>query len=76
MWVVGHLGVGGAPLRLETNMHRLESLRRYFDEWQEQGYATRPGWYDEYIDKRINDLTNVDLLSLLDSLDPLDLQDN
>ncbi len=57
-------------------MHRLESLRRYFDEWQAQGYATRPDWYDEYIDKRINDLTNVELLSLLDSLDPLDLQDN
>ena len=57
-------------------MHRLESLRRYFDEWQAQGYAIRPDWYDEYNDKRIHDLTNVELLSLLDSLDPLDLQDN
>lgn len=57
-------------------MNRLESLRRYFDEWQAQGHENRPDWYDEYVDKRINDLTNVELLALLDSLDSFDLQDN
>jgi len=66
---VEHLGVGGAPLRLEITVRRLESLRHYFDEWQAQGYANRPDWYDECIDNRINSLTNVELLELLDTVD-------
>ena len=71
-----HLVLAGHLYAWRQTCTRLESLRRYFDEWQEQGYATRPGWYDEYIDKRINDLTNVDLLELLDTVYPLHLQDN
>lgn len=50
----------------ELEMNRLEKLRSYFDEWQNQGHETRPDWYDEYIDKRINSLTNVELIELLD----------
>ena len=50
-------------------MNRLERLRNYFDDWQAQGHDTRPNWYDEYIDKRINDLTNAELLELLDTDD-------
>ena len=47
-------------------MSLLESLRCYFDEWQAQGHETRPSWYDTYIDEKINSLTNVELLELLD----------
>lgn len=50
-------------------MNRLERLRNYFDDWQAQGHDTRPSWYDVYIDNRINRLTNVELLELLDTVD-------
>lgn len=35
-------------------MSRLETLRKYFDDWQAQGYGTRPSWMDAQIDERIN----------------------
>ena len=50
-------------------MNRLERLRSYFDECQAQGHETRPDWYDDYIDNRINALTNVELLELLDTVE-------
>lgn len=50
-------------------MPRLERLREYFNDWQERGYFERPSWYDDYIDKRINELTHVDLLEILDDLE-------
>lgn len=49
-------------------MTQLEKLRKYFDEWQEQGHSQRPDWYDEYINSRINALSNVELLELLEVL--------
>ena len=53
-------------------MNRLETLRKYFDNWQAQGYVTRPFWMDDQIDERINKLTNVELLELLDMLDEIE----
>jgi hypothetical protein len=50
-------------------MKRLEMLRQYFDDWQSRGYDTRPEWFDDHIDQRINELTNVELLDLLDILE-------
>lgn len=46
----------------------LAKLREYFNDWQAQGYGERPTWYDKEIDRRINELTNVELLELLDEL--------
>ena len=63
-------GAGGAPLRLkEHDMGRLEKLRAYFDNWQAQGYETRPVWMDRHIEASINQLSNVELLELLDMFD-------
>jgi hypothetical protein len=50
-------------------MSKLEKLRHYFNEWQSQGYEERPVWYDVVIDDRINALTNVELLDLLEQLE-------
>lgn len=47
----------------------LTKLREYFNDWQAKGYSQRPTWYDEYIDQRINELTNVELLELIDALE-------
>lgn len=49
-------------------MSLLDAIRDYFDEWQAQGYAIRPTWYDALIDERINALTNVELLALIDMI--------
>ena len=53
-------------------MNRLEALRKYFDNWQAQGYGTRPVWMDNQIDERINKLTNVELLEVLDMFDEIE----
>ena len=53
-------------------MNRLEALRAYFDNWQAQGYDERPSWMDNQIDERINKLTNVALLELLDMFDEIE----
>ena len=53
-------------------MKRLEALRKYFDTWRARGYDTRPFWVDGLIDERINTLTNVELLELLDMLDEIE----
>ena len=53
-------------------MNRLETLRKYFYDWQAQGYDTRPLGMDHQIDERINKLTNVELLELLDRLDEIE----
>ena len=53
-------------------MNRLETLRKYFDNWQTQGYDTRPFWMDNQIVERINKLTNVELLELLDMFDEIE----
>ena len=69
MWVMEHSVSAGHLYvwRLKGHeMSLLESLRCYFDEWQAQGHETRPSWYDTYIDEKINSLTNVELLELLD----------
>jgi len=50
-------------------MSNLEKLRNYYDEWQHQGYDQRPIWYDDEIDHKINSLTNVELLELLEVLE-------
>lgn len=50
-------------------MTMLAKLREYFNDWQAKGYAERPYWYDEYIDQKINELTNVELLELIDALE-------
>ena len=50
-------------------MSNLEKLRRYFNEWQSQGYDEKPVWYDDHIDAKINSLTNVELLELLELLE-------
>ena len=49
-------------------MTPLEKLRKYFDVWQEQGYESRPNWYDHHVDEQINRLTNVELMELLEAL--------
>lgn len=49
-------------------MSNLEKLRKHFDEWQAQGFESRPVWYDTTIDEKINALSNVELLELLDLL--------
>ena len=68
-----HLGVGGAPLRLkEHGMSKLEKLRAHFDNWQAQGYETRPVWMDRHIEACINQLSNVELLELLDMFDEIE----
>lgn len=46
----------------------LEKIRKHFDEWQNQGHAERPDWYDDHIDNTINRLSNVELLELIDQL--------
>ena len=50
-------------------MSNLEKLRQHYNEWQSQGHEQRPEWYDDYIDGRINALTNVELLDLLELLE-------
>lgn len=47
----------------------LTKLREYFNDWQAKGYAERPCWYDEFIDQRINELSNVELLELIEALE-------
>ena len=47
----------------------LEKLREHLSDWQSQGYEEKPVWYDDEVDLRINALTNVELLQLLDDLE-------
>lgn len=46
----------------------LERLRNHYNEWQSQGYETRPDNYDDMIDEKINRLSNVELLELIELL--------
>ena len=49
-------------------MSLLEKLRDHFCEWQSQGYYEKPDWYDQSVDDKINALSNVELIELLEML--------
>lgn len=42
-------------------MGLLNKCRAYLSDWQAQGFAEKPYWYDEAIDGRINAMNNVEL---------------
>lgn len=43
----------------------LARLREHFDDWQAEVYEKRPADYDSKIDRKINALTNVELLETI-----------
>lgn len=75
MVAVERLVLAGHLYVWRNKVSRLEKLREYFDNWQERGYGTRPVWMDRHIESSINQLTNVELLELLDMFDEIEEQE-
>lgn len=52
----------------EQTVPMLDKMRNHFDDWPYRGYEERPDWFDAEIEERINALTNVELLALMEIL--------